>query len=97
MKMPQPWWRAMIGTGDVASCRHVVRVLQAYLDGQVDDVTARRVARHLEICQRCGLESVTYTEIKRALSRKAEPLPVESVNRLREFAARLKTGRRFES
>lgn len=97
MKMPQPWWRAMIGTRDVASCRHVARVLQAYLDGEVDEVTARRVARHLEICQRCGLESATYTEIKRALSRQAEPLSAESVSRLQEFAARLKTGRRFES
>lgn len=89
MNTPRPWWRAMIGNRDVASCIHVARVLQAYLDGQVDEVTARRVSRHLEICRRCGLEAATYTEIKRALGHRTEPPPAESVNRLQEFASQL--------
>lgn len=87
--MPRPWWRAMIAGNDVASCMQVTRVLQAYLDGEVDEVTARRVSRHLEICRRCGLEATTYTEIKRALHRRAEAPPQPSVHRLQEFAADL--------
>jgi anti-sigma factor RsiW len=89
VKMPRPWWRAIIGNRDVASCMHVARVLQAYLDGQVDEVTARRVSRHLDICRRCGLEAATYFEIKQALHRHAETPPAESVHRLQEFAAHL--------
>lgn len=49
---------------DEAGCREMSRTLQAYLDGHVDEVTARRVARHLEACRRCGLEAEVYTRIK---------------------------------
>ncbi|WP_234353225.1 anti-sigma factor family protein [Streptomyces ardesiacus] len=63
----------------------VARVLQAYLDGEADEVTARRVAAHLEDCRRCGLEAETYQKIKSALSRRAVPEP-EAVERLRGFA-----------
>ncbi|MFF4544013.1 anti-sigma factor family protein [Streptomyces sp. NPDC001435] len=63
----------------------VARVLQAYLDGETDEVTARRVAAHLEDCRRCGLEAETYQKIKSALSRRAVPEP-EAVERLRGFA-----------
>lgn len=87
--MPRPWWRAMIGNRDVASCLHVTRVLQAYLDGHIDDVTARRVSRHLETCRRCGLEARTYTEIKKALHQHGQPPPAESLHRLEQFASTL--------
>lgn len=87
--MPRPWWRAVIGNSDVASCMHVARVLQAYLDGEVDEIAARRVSRHLDICRRCGLEATTYTEIKLALSHRAQPPPADSVNRLHAFASQL--------
>jgi anti-sigma factor RsiW len=63
-------------------------VLQSYLDGQVDEVTARRVARHLEVCRRCGLEVETYTRIKESLARRGGVDP-EAVERLRAFGAQL--------
>lgn len=67
------------------NCMQVARVLQAYLDGETDEITARRVAAHLEDCRRCGLKAEIYREIKSALSRRAEP-EADAVERLREFA-----------
>ncbi|MGW0821045.1 anti-sigma factor family protein [Streptomyces sp. NPDC002845] len=66
----------------------VARVLQAYLDGETDEVTARRVAVHLEDCRRCGLEVATYREIKNALARQAQP-DADVVARLRDFGQAL--------
>lgn len=74
---------------DEASCREVSRTLQAYLDGHVDEVTARRVARHLEACRRCGLEAEVYSRIKEALSRMDRDVSSLPVARLRDFARRL--------
>lgn len=69
-------------------CLKVTRVLQSYLDGVVDEATARRVAEHLERCRRCGLEADTYRTIKAALARHKRT-PTEAVGRLRSFAERL--------
>lgn len=69
-------------------CLRVTRVVQSYLDGVVDEVTARRVAEHLEQCRRCGLEADTYRAIKDALDRR-EHTPVDAVDRLRAFAEHL--------
>lgn len=88
MTMKQSWWRRMRGGKDEASCHEVARVLQSYVDGHVDELTARRVARHLEICRRCGLEAETYTRIKESLARRGGVDP-EAVERLRAFGARL--------
>lgn len=63
----------------------VALVLQAYLDGETDEVTTRRVAAHLEDCRRCGLEAETYQKIKSALSGRTEPEP-DTARRLRSFA-----------
>ena len=84
-----PKRRRLRGTRDTASCMQVVRVLQSYLDGQTDEITARRVANHLEACRRCGLEAVTYREIKASLARQAQPLDPGVVERLRAFGAAL--------
>lgn len=81
--------RRMWGTKDMASCMQVMRVLQSYLDGRTDEVTARRVAQHLDACRRCGLEAATYREIKAALARHATPLDEASVERLKTFGASL--------
>lgn len=83
------WWQAMVGTKGVASCRQVGRLLQSYLDGEVDDLTARRVARHLELCRRCGLEASAYAEIKKALARRCPPVPGDAHERLRRLAEQL--------
>lgn len=71
------------------SCRQVGRLLQRYLDGDVDDLTARRIMRHLEDCRRCGMEAAAYTEIKASLARRGDQVPGETVQRLREFGEQL--------
>lgn len=81
--------RLLLGTKEVASCMQVMRVLQSYLDGQIDEVTARRVANHLEACRRCGLEASTYLEIKASLARKASEVDPLALDRLRAFGTAL--------
>ena len=73
----------------VASCHEVARSLQAYLDGHADDVTARRIGRHLEACRRCGLELTVYRSLKQALARRTGTVDELAVERLRAFASRL--------
>lgn len=75
-----------------SECRQVARVLQAYLDGEIEAPTASRVAAHLEVCRRCGLEAATYLAIKTAILASAPPastVDAEAVERLRHFAAGL--------
>ena len=71
------------------SCRHAAKVLQAYLDGEVDAVAADRVEDHLEMCRRCGLEADAYREIKASLSRTHGAVPELALHRLREFGDQL--------
>ena len=73
-------------------CRMVAKALQAYLDGQTDEVTAQRVARHLDACHRCGFEERTYRELKSSLARRAPHVDELAVARLRMFAAELVGG-----
>lgn len=82
------WIRRRRGDGE-ANCAEVARVLQSYLDGQVDDLTARRVRRHLEHCRRCGLESETYEAIKDAIARRTREVDADALERLRAFGKRL--------
>jgi anti-sigma factor RsiW len=82
-------WLRRGGPGHAPSCREVGRLLQAYLDGQVDEVTTHRVAQHLEDCRRCGLEASTYRELKASLARSAPRLDRTAVERLRAFGASL--------
>lgn len=69
-------------------CRQVARLVQSYLDGEVDGLTADRVGAHLEECRRCGLEAETYAEIKHALARRCD-VSAAAVDRLRAFGERL--------
>lgn len=71
------------------NCMQVGRRLQRYLDGDVDDLTARRVRRHLEDCRRCGMKAATYIEIKASLARRGKDVPDDAVTRLRAFGERL--------
>jgi anti-sigma factor RsiW len=72
-------------------CRHVGKVLQTYLDGEADELTARRVALHLDACRRCGFEFRTYRELKTSLRRRGAPLDEFALARLRSFASGLVT------
>lgn len=71
------------------NCMQVGRRLQRYLDGEIDDLVARRVRRHLEDCRRCGMKAATYTEIKAGLARRGKDVPGDAVARLRAFGERL--------
>jgi anti-sigma factor RsiW len=81
------WWRR-----EELRCREVGQVLQSYLDGELDELLARRVARHLEMCRRCGMSAETYIEIKQALRRSAGSPPQEAIDRLRAFGEQLAEG-----
>lgn len=74
------------------SCHQVGKLIQSYLDREVDDLTARRVARHLEDCRRCGLETQIYTAIKASLARSESELPPDALDRLRAFSRELTEG-----
>lgn len=77
---------------DELRCKEVGRVLQRHLDGELDDLRARQVARHLVDCLRCGMAAETYTQIKQALRRSAGAVPGEAVERLRAFGEELVAG-----
>ncbi len=75
---------------EMRTCHDLGQWLQHYLDGELEEPLARRVAEHLETCVRCGLEVDTYTRIKSALRDGfgASPLIEDEValQRLRRFA-----------
>ncbi len=86
-------WRRMHGSTEIASCREVRHVLQSYLDGELDELAAHRITRHLDLCRRCGVQATTFAEIKAALSRTAErPVDSPTVARLRAFGEGLVSG-----
>lgn len=79
--------------GEELSCREVGRLLQSYLDEELDhpdEVAA--LAGHLDQCRACGLEAETYRRIKAAIEEQRDELPADSVARLREFGERLLEG-----
>lgn len=81
--------RKVGGTAEMASCAEVMRSLEAYLDGEIrDELTARRLASHLEVCESCGLEAHTLTELKTRLTR-LESVDVTTVEELKQFARSL--------
>jgi anti-sigma factor RsiW len=72
-----------------SGCLRVTRVLQSYLDGEVDASTATIVAQHLEECRKCGLEASTYLAIKTAITQAGDDsarVDAAAVDRLRTFA-----------
>ena len=84
-------WRRRTADQRLLDCKQVARVLQAYLNGDLDGFDAWRVTTHLEDCRRCGLEAATIRQIKRALAGRYQPAP-ETVARLRAFCDDLLQG-----
>jgi anti-sigma factor RsiW len=74
------------------TCEEVGKLLQEYLDDQLDEARAGRLAAHLEECRRCGLEADTYRQIKHSLASSQGDLPADSLARLRDFGQRLARG-----
>ena len=82
-------WRKS-NPSDIATCAEVMRSLQAYLDGETrDELSARRIAAHLEVCQRCGMEVRTFRELKTALKAVARDIDPATIERLKSFARSL--------
>ena len=72
-------------------CMEVARLLQHYLDGNLDERRTTRFAAHLDDCRRCGMEADTYAQIKASLQRRRrDDLPADAVVRLRAFGETLK-------
>ncbi len=70
-------------------CREVGKVLQSYLDGDVEDDFAAKIAGHLEACKDCGLEAETYQQIKTSLAAKMRAVDPDAIARLRTFGAEI--------
>ncbi|MGH2706084.1 MAG: zf-HC2 domain-containing protein [Actinomycetota bacterium] len=64
-------------------------LLQSYLDGEVDEISARRITHHLEACRDCGLEAETFARLRRSLRRLERPVDPEALERLRSFVREL--------
>lgn len=79
------WWR-------MPSCKETLEGLQSYLDGEVDDETARRMASHLDHCTDCDVEADVYRNIKASLASNAESVDPEVLASLQAFSARLVAG-----
>lgn len=67
-------------------CNRVRKVLQAYLDGELDDSQAGMVAAHLQHCDRCGIEAEIYEEVKSSLQELRQVPDPDALARLRQFA-----------
>ncbi len=74
------------------SCRQVGKILQSFLDAELDEVSTDKVAEHLEDCRRCGMAADVYLEIKASLGRDAPAVPEDALGRLEAFAQRLADG-----
>lgn len=81
--------RRINDVAEMMRCLRLRGLLQAFLDGQVDEGTAARIERHLAACRRCGLEAAVYVEIKRALARRGRGADDDAVRRLHAFAEHL--------
>ena len=73
------------------SCDEIMKVLQAYLDGEVDVHTARKVAGHLEDCAACSHESAVYERITASLSNRRREIDPEIRAALEAFSRDLRT------
>lgn len=84
--MERTWYRRR---RPEANCREVGRVLQSYLDADVDPDFAAKIADHLEACRDCGLEHETYSLIKQSLAGRRPGVDEDAVARLRDFGESL--------
>ena len=75
------------------SCRQLGKVLQTYLDGEIDEHTAQLVAGHLEKCKQCGLEAHTYEALISSLQTGlVDDESGAALERLASFGHRLAAG-----
>lgn len=75
-----------------ARCIEIGRLIQSYLDGELDAASTAKVSQHLQACRRCGLTADDYRSLKVALAQTLMPLPTEPLARLQSLATRLTSG-----
>lgn len=71
------------------SCHEVLEVLQSYIDGEVDEATAQKVAKHLDMCTGCTHEADVFRKIEAAVFAKAEPIDPAIIDSLTQYAMKL--------
>ena len=72
------------------TCAEVGKVLQHYLDDELDNDRRDAIAEHLEACRRCGLELDAYLRIKTSLAAHGPVAPDDpALGRLHDFARQL--------
>lgn len=70
---------------DRIECMRVGRLLQRYLDGELDDEKAAvTVARHLEACRRCGKAADSIELLKDQVGRLRPDVDPEAVHRVEQ-------------
>lgn len=78
-----------------AQCHQAARMLQSYLDGELDPQASAGVTAHLEVCRQCGLEASAYLAIKTAITSASTgtcEVDPDAVDRLVRFAHELSDG-----
>lgn len=70
-------------------CKEVAKVLQSYLDNDIEEGFAAKIAEHLDACKDCGLELETYERIKASLAAKMPEVDPGALARLRAFGAQI--------
>jgi len=63
-------------------CRRVHKLLQAFLDGEVEPRRAESVTAHLERCSRCHVEADVLTRVIEAIQRLRPDLDLAAYTRL---------------
>ncbi len=74
-------------SSSLARCREVRRVINAFVDGQVEEEFTAKIAEHLEDCRRCGLAAEVYANIKQSLQSTPPTVDHDAIERLREFGS----------
>jgi anti-sigma factor RsiW len=82
------WWSRR-GRNDELTCQQVGELVQSFLDDQLDEATARRLTRHLDMCRVCGMEVDTFRAITKALRDRNQLTDEAALARLHDFAHRL--------
>jgi len=73
------------------SCGDVLKVIQSYIDGEIDADTARKVAAHLDQCNPCADEERIYEQIKMSLARRRRHVDMDVLNQLMSYGERLRS------
>lgn len=67
-------------------CHEVRRHVQSFLDGELTELDAAAVGRHLERCRECGIEEDTLRQVIAAVARRRQPTDANVRARLVRFA-----------